>query len=74
MSVMDWEAFYDNRVRSHPHHVISKKSGGDDVATNLCPLCPLHHREIHNQGIRAMCEKYPVVKNWMVANGHFAEE
>jgi hypothetical protein len=59
------EAMYENKVRSHPHHVISKGAGGHDVAENVMPLCHAHHREIHQIGEGRMGEKYKVVADWL---------
>jgi hypothetical protein len=67
------EAMYDNQVRSHPHHVISRGSGGGDVASNLLPLCLQHHTEIHKVGNTEFAQKYAVVKNWMISTGHLEE-
>jgi hypothetical protein len=52
-----------------PHHVKSKKSGGDDVESNLMPLCREHHQEIHKIGINKFITKYPVAKYWLLNNG-----
>lgn len=32
------------------HHVVFYSLGGDDLATNLVPLCPLCHRLLHEDG------------------------
>lgn len=49
------------------HHVKSKKSGGDDVASNLMPLCRHHHRECHNIGLNRFSDKYNSVKSWLIS-------
>lgn len=54
---------------SHPHHVKTVKSGGDDVPENVIALCVKHHIEVHNVGTSAMAEKYKTVKSWLVAAG-----
>lgn len=50
------------------HHVKSKKSGGDDVASNLMPLCRVHHTEVHKIGLNRFVDKYPNVKGWLLSN------
>ena len=32
--------------RIHLHHVVSRAHGGDDVADNLAPLCPVDHEAV----------------------------
>jgi len=58
---------YSGRV--HPHHLISVKAGGPDIATNVAPLCPDHHRKIHEIGITEASKKWPVFRNWLDAAG-----
>jgi 5-methylcytosine-specific restriction endonuclease McrA len=29
------------------HHVVEKCDGGSDLLTNIVPLCPNHHAEVH---------------------------
>lgn len=53
--------------RSHPHHLISVKSGGPDVAENVMPLCPKHHSLIHQQGLDFVAEHFALVKRWLEA-------
>lgn len=50
------------------HHVKSKKSGGDDVKSNLMPLCRLHHTEVHKIGLNRFSDKYAEVKGWLLNN------
>jgi len=52
-----------------PHHVKSKKSGGDDVESNLMPLCRSHHRQCHDIGLNRFADKYPSVKGWLLHYG-----
>jgi len=52
-----------------PHHVKSKKSGGDDIDSNLMPLCRREHQEIHRIGINRFITKYPAAKYWLLQNG-----
>ena len=56
------------RTPCDPHHVKSKKSGGDDVRQNLMPLCREHHTEIHKIGLSTFSEKYKLGK-WLIDNG-----
>lgn len=52
-----------------PHHVKTKKSGGDDVESNLVPLCRKHHSETHNLGVTTFANKHSKFKDWLIANG-----
>jgi hypothetical protein len=51
------------------HHVKSKKSGGDDVSTNLMPLCRAHHTEVHKIGLSRFSDRHENVKHWLIGNG-----
>ena len=53
-----------------PHHVKSKKSGGDDVQENLMPLCRLHHTEVHKIGLNKFTDKYTKARNWLLSNDY----
>ncbi len=48
-----------NMVGVVGHHIKSRGSGGDDLASNLVPLCMLHHSEIHTIGAQRMLQKHP---------------
>lgn len=48
-----------------PHHVKSKKSGGDDIESNLMPLCREHHAQCHKIGLNRFADKYTQVKGWL---------
>lgn len=39
-----------SRPCPEPHHLVSRKMGGDDVPANLIRLCPTHHMEWHSRG------------------------
>jgi 5-methylcytosine-specific restriction endonuclease McrA len=52
-----------------PHHVKSKKSGGDDVEANLMPLCRICHTQVHKIGLNRFADKYPSVKGWLLHYG-----
>lgn len=52
-----------------PHHVTTVKAGGDDIATNVMPLCRKHHTEWHKSGPGKMIEKYGAVKTWLELAG-----
>lgn len=54
---------------NHAHHLFSKGSGGDDVASNIISLCFSDHREIHDHGLTAMADKYPSVRYWLELAG-----
>lgn len=60
--------------RSHPHHIKTVKSGGDDVAENVVALCPAHHVEIHSKGIDHMANKYPLFFDWLFVAGWVKNE
>ena len=62
------EAFFENEMRSHPHHVITKGHGGGDVPQNVMPLCVKHHQEVH-RGLTAFSERYQVAKDWLYGAG-----
>lgn len=32
----------------HPHHLVHRSLGGDDVAPNIVPLCIFHHDAFHH--------------------------
>lgn len=51
------------------HHVTTVKAGGDDVPTNLMPLCHEHHMEVHQGGWLKAMGKYPRVRRWLEAAG-----
>lgn len=40
------------------HHLKTRGSGGDDVASNLISLCVRHHSEIHAIGAYTFMTKY----------------
>lgn len=64
----------DNRIRSHPHHLISVKAGGPDIAQNVMPLCHEHHRMIHSDGIEFLASECSLVKRWLeAAHWNFCE-
>lgn len=63
------EAMWENKIRSHPHHVKTKKSGGPDLPHNLAPLCFKHHRSIHDIGTEAMADQFMVFRDWLVLGG-----
>lgn len=48
-----------------PHHVTSKGAGGDDVWTNLMPLCRECHQEWHQKGPGYMIRTYPAIQYWL---------
>jgi len=43
----------------HAHHVRTKAAGGD--YSDLVPLCPTHHMEVHNSGVKTFHDKHPAV-------------
>lgn len=56
---------FENEVRSHPHHLISRGAGGGDVAKNLMPLCWNHHAEVHRKGLAEFSQSYILVHRWL---------
>lgn len=59
---------------SHPHHVISRGAGGDDVAENVIALCATHHEEIHKKGNAFMRARYPTINQWFVLTAAYRGE
>jgi hypothetical protein len=51
--------------KSDAHHVKTKGSGGDDVVTNVMPLCRTHHQQWHRIGMSAMRSAFPTVAYWL---------
>jgi hypothetical protein len=51
------------------HHIKSKGSGGDDVPSNIIPLCMSHHSEIHTIGSKKMMEKHPQLSHYLNHDG-----
>jgi hypothetical protein len=47
------------------HHIKSKGAGGDDIESNLMPVCVRHHRMIHELGIKKMLAKYPELRQYL---------
>lgn len=47
------------------HHVTTRGAGGDDVATNLMPLCPADHSLWHQDPGRFI-RAFPSVRRWLV--------
>jgi hypothetical protein len=42
----------------HPHHIVSRGSGGSDDPANLIPLCQQHHTEAHTLGVDTWAANY----------------
>lgn len=61
-------ALFEDGIRSHPHHVITRGHGGGDVAENVMPVCVKHHQEAH-KGLTAFSERYQVAKDWLQGAG-----
>lgn len=53
----------------HAHHVTTVKSGGDDIATNVMPLCASHHSMWHTSGPAYMVQRFPGVRTWLEKAG-----
>jgi hypothetical protein len=45
-------------------HMKSRGSGGDDVSSNVSPLCRCHHAEQHAVGWVTFRAKHPEVRSW----------
>lgn len=54
------------RGPSDPHHIKSKKSGGDDIPQNLMPLCREHHTMVHKIGLFTFSQKFDQVSVFLV--------
>lgn len=50
---------------SDPSHIKSRGSGGHDIASNLIPLCRVHHVEQHKLGWITFSHKYPPVLKYL---------
>ena len=50
---------------SDAHHISSRGAGGDDVPSNLMPLCREHHAEYHARGPAYMIRTYSRVRGWL---------
>lgn len=57
------------RTPSDPHHVTTRKAGGEDTPENVMPLCRAHHTEWHASGPGRMTEKYARVLKWLQDHG-----
>jgi hypothetical protein len=59
---------YDTFI--HYHHVIFRENGGKDVMSNILPVCPNHHMEIHHRGLD-VSEQHKVLLKRLddIANG-----
>lgn len=55
----DWDCMSD------AHHVKTRGAGGDDVATNVMPLCREHHADWHRRGEAWMSQTYQTVRRWL---------
>lgn len=53
------------------HHIKTRGAGGDDVRTNVMPLCRLHHQEWHRRGAGYMVAKYPTILAWLRTMGRY---
>jgi 5-methylcytosine-specific restriction endonuclease McrA len=47
------------RTPSDPDHIITRKAGGDDVDSNLWPLCRIDHIARHKLGLTEITRRYP---------------
>jgi hypothetical protein len=41
------------RDRVEFHHLVGRDLGGDDVLSNLVPLCPLHHQRVEERKLES---------------------
>lgn len=53
------------------HHIYTRKARPalSEKSFNLVPVCFVDHAKFHAKGMNYMAEKYPSVKNWLLANG-----
>lgn len=56
------------------HHIKSRGAGGDDISSNLMPLCVKHHAEVHTYGLSIFSNKYSIVKMFLENNGWYYDE
>lgn len=57
------------RGPSDPCHIKTRGSGGDDVESNLIPMCRQHHTEQGQIGWVRFCAKYPKAENELAEKG-----
>jgi len=51
------------------HHLTTRGAGGTDDEWNLLPVCQLIHNTIHAKGLVYCAQKYPAIKEWLLAHG-----
>jgi len=51
---------------TQPHHIKTRGAGGDDTELNLLPLCAVHHRLIHSQGLTTFSKKHRVIWDLLI--------
>jgi 5-methylcytosine-specific restriction endonuclease McrA len=42
---------------NHPHHIVPRSAGGEDVEENIVPLCTDCHRDVHERGAKNCVEE-----------------
>lgn len=62
-------------IPADPHHVKARGmggAGGDDIPSNLMPLCRVCHQNMSApwRGIGWMIRTYPNVRMWLLATGN----
>ena len=53
-------AFHRSAMDTHVHHIHAHAMGAKCSDYFVCPLCPRHHREIHDIGRKRFAEKYKI--------------
>lgn len=54
---------------SDPDHIVTKGSGGDDVANNVWPIAHRFHQERHLIGLITFINKYRACRIWLELAG-----
>ncbi len=50
-------------------HIQGRGAGGDDVKSNMAPLCGGHHTEQGTCGMTTFSVRYPIFSKWLINNG-----
>lgn len=70
-SIKEQSCLICNKSPVDVHHLTTKGAGGDDVESNLVPICRKHHSELHQYGLGKFSWKYPRIKEFLVKMKRF---
>lgn len=54
---------------SDPDHIKTRGAGGEDIESNILPLCRRHHTQRHTIGWFRFCGLFPKVYRELMAKG-----